>query len=168
MTSRHNENSYVLSYRHDNIEEDRRLNSQHDLIKHAILGGLSIHPSINKITPKSAVADLGCGTGVWLDDIANELRAGGHKTEAHSAMFIGFDTNAHAFNSNPAPGVLLVEQDCTEPFETKYIGKFDLVNIRGLAYALPQERFSCLVDNAIKLLSQTQNLRLSEFLANLL
>ena len=60
----------------------------------------------------------------------------------NSTVPIGFDMNAHAFNPNPAPGVQPVEHDCIKPFDAKYIGHFDLVNIRGLAYALPKEDFS--------------------------
>ena len=160
MTSSHDQQPYILSYRRDNAEEDRRLNSQHEVIKHAILDGLLIHPSIPTIEIKGAIADLGCGTGVWLDDLANTLFAGGHATRENSAMLIGFDPNAHAFDPNPAPGVQLIEHDCTKPFDDRYIGKFDLVNIRGLAYVLPRKSFSCLVENAVQLLSQTKVLPL--------
>lgn len=156
MTSNHEQHHYVLSHRRGNIEEDRRLNLQHEAIKHAILDGRLIHPSVPITELKSAIADLGCGTGVWLDDVANTLFTGEHAMKEKSPMLIGFDMNARAFNSNPAPGVQLVEHDCAEPFDTRYIGKFDLVNIRGLAYALPREGFSRLVENAVQLLSQTK------------
>ena len=153
MTSSY-ERPYVLSYRRDNIEEDRRLDLQHEAIKHAILDGQLIHPSVPITELKGAIADLGCGTGVWLDDVANTFFTGEHTMKGESPMLIGFDMNAHAFNPNSATGVQLVEHDCTEPFDTRYIGKFDLVNIRGLAFALPRESFSRLVENAVQLLSQ--------------
>ena len=167
MTSSHDQQPYLLSYRRDDVEEDRRLNSQHEVIKHAILNGLLIHPSIHTLNSGSAIADLGCGTGVWLDDVANTFLAGGHASRDDSALLVGFDMNAHAFNPNPAPGVQLVKHDCTKPFDARYIGKFDLVNIRGLAYALPRKAFSRLVENAIHLLSQTEVLPVEERLANL-
>ena len=103
------------------------------------------------------MADLGCGTGVWLEDVANMLFTGGQATREDPAKLIGFDMNPHAFNPNPAPGIQLVEHDCTQPFDAKYIGMFDLVNIRGLAYALPRESFSRLIENAVQLLSQTES-----------
>ena len=146
MTLGHDQQPYVLSYRRDNVEEDRRLNSQHEVIKHGILDGELIHPSIPTLGPKSAIADLGCGTGVWLDDVANMLFADGHASKESPAKLIGFDTNPHAFNPSPAPGIQLVEHDCTQAFNAKYIGLFDLVNIRGLAYALPKECFCRFVE----------------------
>ena len=160
MTSTNDQQPYLLSYRRDDIDEYRRLDSQHDVIKHAILGNQLLHPSIRSLGSRSAIADLGCGTGVWLDDVANTLFAGGQATMEKSTVLVGFDMNAHAFNPNPAPGVQLVEHDCIKPFDAKYIGQFDLVNIRGLAYALPKEDFSRLVENAIRLLSQTEALPL--------
>ena len=156
MTSSHTQQTYVLSYRQDNVEENKRLNSQHVAIKHGILQGQLIHPSIRTSGLKSAIADLGCGTGIWLDDIANTLFKDGHPMTPNSAGLVGFDTNSHAFNPNPAPGVRLVEHDCTKPFDARYIGAFDIVNIRGLAYALSRESFSRLIENAVHLLSQTQ------------
>ena len=157
MTSSH-QLTYVLSYRQDNVEENERLNSQHEMIKHGILHGQLIHPSICTSGSKPAIADLGCGTGIWLDDVANTLLRDGHATTPDSATLVGFDTNPNAFNPNPAPGVQLVEHDCTQPFNPKYIGAFDIVNIRGLAYALPRESFSRLIENAVQLLSQTEAL----------
>ena len=154
MTSDPGEQPYVLSYRREDIEEDKRLNSQHEVIKHGILEGRLIHPSIVTLDSGSAIADLGCGTGVWLDDIANTLFIGGQASKDGPAILVGFDTNAHAFNPKPAPGVQLIEHDCTVPFETRYIGRFDLVNIRGLACALDEANFIRLIGNAIQLLSQ--------------
>ena len=110
---------------------------------------------------------MGCDTGVWLDDITNIFLAGEHASRDDSVLLVDFDMNAHAFNSNPASSVQLVKHDCIKPFDARYIGKFDLVNIRGLAYALPRKAFSRLVENAIHLLSQTEVLPVEERLANL-
>ncbi|KAL8793246.1 MAG: hypothetical protein Q9195_004182 [Heterodermia aff. obscurata] len=109
MTSTTGEQPYVLSYRKDDVEEDKRLNSQHEVIKHGILEGRLIHPSIATLNSGSAIADLGCGTGVWLDDIANTFFTSGQESKDSPAMLVGFDTNAHAFNPNPAPGVQFVD-----------------------------------------------------------
>ena len=65
MTSKPGEEPYVLSYRKDDIEEDKRLNSQHEVIKHGILEGRLIHPSIATLNSGSAIAGLGCGNGVY-------------------------------------------------------------------------------------------------------
>ncbi len=144
MTSSHNKH---------NVEEDRRLNSQHEVILTRLrtVYNILIHPSIRTSNSRNAIAEMGCGTGIWLDDVANTLFAGGHTSRDNSPLLTGFDMNAHASNPNPAPGVQLVEHDCTAPFDARYIGKFDLVNIRSLAYALPTKSFSCLVENATHL-----------------
>jgi len=150
-TQQQQEDLYLLSYRRDDVEEDRRLNSQHNNIKNAILEGHLLHPSI----PKSvSIADLGCGTGIWLEDVAGTLFAE-HKpfiANESSPFLVGFDINAHAFKRDPAHNVRLVQHDCTKKFDSSYIGKFDLVNIRGLAYALTPEAFSHVIDNATQLL----------------
>ena len=148
---------YLLAHRRGDVEEDRRLDFQHEAIKHAILDNQLVHPSISTLGSGCAIADLGCGTGVWLDDVANTLSADG---AASSTVLVGFDTNALAFNANPAPGVELVEHDCTEAFDSRYVGVFDLVNVRGLACALPKNTFPRLVENAVKLLSQNHALQL--------
>ncbi|KAF4609847.1 hypothetical protein G7Y89_g15776 [Cudoniella acicularis] len=146
------EDIYLLSYRRNNVEEDRRLNSQHDAIKYAILNGRLIHPSIPATQITSAIADLGCGTGIWLNDIAETLFADPDTADGSYPMLVGFDINAHAFNLSPAPGVKLVKHDCTKPFDASYHGKFDLVNMRGLAYALTPEGFCLVLENVVQLL----------------
>lgn len=163
MTDSQVQEPYVLSYRRDNVEEHRRLDSQHEAIKYAIMDGRLIHASIPVTQIRSAIADLACGTGIWLDDVANTLFADSHAKGKISPMLIGFDVNGHAFNPNPGPGVQLVEHDCTKPFNTSYIGRFDLVNIRGLAYALSGQSLSRVVGNAVQLLSQTEVLILVRY-----
>ena len=155
MDSVSEQKPYLLSYRHDSVEEDYRLNSQHEVIKHAILEGNLIHPSVPRLKFDSAIADIGCGTGVWLDDVATTFFTGEQETSDQWPMLVGFDMNAHAFMPNPKPGVRLIEHDCTVAFDSEYLGRFDLVNIRGLAYAIPKDSFPHLVQNAIKLLSQS-------------
>jgi len=149
------EDLYLLSYRRDNVEEDRRLDTQHDRITHAILEGHLIHPSIPKSQITESIADLGCGTGIWLEDVAGALFADRkpYTADESSPLLVGFDVNAHAFKLNPTHNVRLVQHDCTKRFDPSYIGKFDLVNMRGLAYALTPEAFSHVIDNATQLLS---------------
>ncbi|XXG93752.1 hypothetical protein Hte_000001 [Hypoxylon texense] len=139
---------YLLSYRRDDAQEDHRLNSQHDVIKHAILEGQLVHPAIPVVEITKAIADLGCGTGIWLDDVKNTLFRG---TDTGPRL-VGFDMNPGAFNKTPAPGVQLIEHDCTKPFDESYNGTFDLVNMRGLAYALSVEGFSLMMKHALRLL----------------
>ena len=154
MSSDNNDQTYVLWDRRDNVEENLRLNSQHEAITHAILDGQLIHPSINTLSPETNIADLGCGTGVWLGDVARKLLGKGQAMAMATGTLVGFDVNAHAFDPTLPPSVKLIEHDCTQPFEAKYVGSFDLVNIRGLAYAVATEGLSRVVKHAVQLLSQ--------------
>ncbi|KAL9115742.1 MAG: hypothetical protein Q9227_000110 [Pyrenula ochraceoflavens] len=142
----------MLSFRRKNIEEDRRLDSQHEVIKHGITNGRLIDPQIPVETTEYAIADICCGTGIWLEDVVNTILFNGSAKERKSYELVGFDTNAHAFRKDLSPSIQLIEQDCTKPFDAKYHCKFDLVNMRGLAYAIPEDQFSPLVENAIQLL----------------
>lgn len=155
MASISNQAPYMLSFRRGEVEEHRRLNSQHEVIKYGIANGQLIDPLIPVKNTHYAIADICCGTGVWLEDVANTVFASEHTAEGKSYELIGFDTDAHAFKTSAA-GIQLIEQDCTMPFDTKYHGRFDLVNMRGLAYAIPEEKFPLLISNAVQLLRETE------------
>jgi SAM-dependent methyltransferase len=145
--------AYLLSYRSQDSKEDERLNSQHTVIKHAILDGHLIHPSIPISELKNSIADVACGTGIWLDDIRQTHFANIPGDPERAPLLVGFDVNSHAFDHTLDPSIKLIEHDCTRTFSPEHIGKFDLVNMRGLAYAVPREGFSRLLNNVIKLLS---------------
>lgn len=160
MTLHNDPETYVLAYRRDNAEEYRRLDIQHEVIKHAILDGLLFHPSIRSVGAMNAIADLGCGTGAWLEDVASTYFADEGGKRDSSATLIGFDINPLGFTPTLAAGVQLVEHDCTKAFDSRYTGKFDVVNIRGLAFALPRTTFPRLIENAVQILSQSHILPL--------
>jgi hypothetical protein len=72
--------AYVLSYRRDDTEEDERLDWQHELIKHLIWDGQLIQKSIplrTLINDHSKIADVGCGTGIWLKEVGDVLFSAG-------------------------------------------------------------------------------------------
>ncbi|KAL8893194.1 MAG: hypothetical protein Q9192_005506, partial [Flavoplaca navasiana] len=152
MASFSDSEPYVLAYRHDKAEEHERLDTQHQVIKHAILDGQSIHPTTLRLGALNAIADLGCGTGAWLEDVANTYLDSNNGASRSQATLIGFDINALAFTKTSAAGVQLVEHDCTQDFDAKYTASFDIVNIRGLAFALPRASFMRLIKNAVHLL----------------
>lgn len=145
--------AYLLSYRSQDSEEDKRLNSQHDVIKHAILGGKLVHPYIPLSAVRGAIADVACGTGIWLEDIRRTYFASHLGDHEGSPLLVGFDINAHAFDLTLSSAVKLVQHDCTTTFPVEYEGKFDLVNMRGLAYAIPRDGFRRLLRNVAKILS---------------
>ena len=141
----------MLGHRREDIDEDRRLNSQHGMITQAIMDGRLIHDKIPISGVRGTIADICCGTGIWLNDVASLLSAKG--LAGSSRKLIGFDSNPHAFRHGLDPSIQLIEHDCTKPFHADYIGKFDLVNMRGLAYAIPEQSFTDLIKNAMQLLS---------------
>ena len=64
----------MLGHRRENIEEDRRPDSQHVMITQAIMDGRVIHDSIPTSEVKDAIADICCGTGIWLKDVSEPAR----------------------------------------------------------------------------------------------
>ena len=150
--------TYVLSHRSKQTEEHERLNRQHNLIQQTFLNNQLIHPSIPLSSLTGGIADIGCGTGIWLQEVAQSLQSPGGASASPTTTtlpsLVGFDLNAAAFPENPTPGIHLVQHDSTKPFDARYHGQFDLVNIRGLAYAITEEKLSRALDNALLLLSE--------------
>jgi SAM-dependent methyltransferase len=146
--------AYLLSYLSQSHEEQERLDSQHDVITHAITGGELIHPSIPPSAFRNSIADIACGTGIWLENVRRKYFDGSASDEGYGPLLVGFDVNAHAFDLSIGSAVTLIEHNCVQEFPSKYIGKFDLVNMRGLAYAIPEQEFCRLVSNACQLLRE--------------
>ena len=140
----------MLYHRRDQIDEEQRLGAQHKIVKHAVFGGRLIFSSVPANESMNAVADVGCGTGLWLNDLARTHF--GDRLHSNPPMLVGFDVNAKAFTKSPERGVQLVEHDCTKPFDERYYDRFDLVNMRALAYAVPEEGFYSLIKNVLRLL----------------
>src|ERR1051326_2464897 len=116
MTSAVESPAYLLSHRSQDKEEDRRLNLQHDVIQHAILDGYLIHPSIVLPNSQCSIADIACGTGIWLEDVRRTHFCEVPGEQSGGPLLVGFDINAHAFDTNLAPAVKLVRHDCTMAF----------------------------------------------------
>ncbi|KAJ5933965.1 hypothetical protein N7454_006294 [Penicillium verhagenii] len=156
--------TYILSHRSKQAVEHERLNRQHNLIQQTFLNNQLTHPSIPLSSLQGRIADVACGTGIWLEEMAHwlsqsetETSSKNNEEEISSSVnsvpqFVGFDMNAAAFPENPAAGIRLVQHDCSEPFEDRYTGQFDLVNIRGMAYAVTEEKLARVLENVSCLL----------------
>ncbi|KAJ5527810.1 LaeA-like methyltransferase [Penicillium frequentans] len=162
-TAQSEDSTYILSHRSKQAVEHERLNRQHNLIQQTFLNNQLIHPTIALSSLQGGIADVACGTGIWLEEMAHALshlhtkaspkdEEGVKPSVNPMPQFVGFDMNAAAFPENPAAGIQLVQHDCTEPFDARYLGQFDLVNIRGLAYAVTEERFARVLENVSFLL----------------
>jgi SAM-dependent methyltransferase len=142
------DDAYMVSHRQGDAEEDRRLDAQHEMLKYAICRGKILHPLIPSHDIKT-VADVGTGTGVWMNDFVRTFR---NDSNSSSLSLVGFDVTDARFTKNPEPGVEFVVHNGIEPFAPSYHGKFDLVNVRLVNYAIPRQSFPSLVENVAQLL----------------
>jgi hypothetical protein len=128
-----------------------RLNTQHEFIKAAcddylLLGSIPREQILN-------VADVACGTGIWLRDVESELSAipTAHSQERH---FHGFDISDAQFPaaSNCSESMYFSVHDVLKPFPEEEKGMYDIVQVRLLVLALKKEDISTAVNNVVQLL----------------
>lgn len=147
MTVDANKEAYMLRRDHG---ESRRLNVQHDFMR-ALCNDQLLHPSIPGENLQ-AVADVGAGTAVWLQDVAHNLLASSKATR--DTEFVGFDISDQQFPVDRMPGMKLLVHNMTESFPLQYHGKFDIVHVRLLSYAIPAIDLMKTVENVVEILRQ--------------
>lgn len=106
-----------------------RLNLQHYLWKEAL--GFTIEPRIS-LPENATIADVGCGTGLWLLDAARLLP---------EAKLHGFDVDlSQAPHSTLLPPSIKLEKwNIFENIHPDWEGKFDFVHVRLLVLVLSGE-----------------------------
>ena len=127
--------------------ETGRLETQHQFVL-ALSNGHLIHPSI-PIERLRTVADVGTGTGAWLQDLAMSFRA------TSDFEFVGFDISPQQFAPGKLPNQHFVVHDMTKPFPEKYLMYFDVVNVRLLSYALKAQDLKQAVNNVVQLIRES-------------
>ena len=127
-----------------------RLNTQHYVIQDTL--GFLLHPSIELPEFHMRVADVACGTGSWLMELA--------KSCDPTCQFDGFDIVSVKFpdDSLLPKNVNLWEHNALKPFPARFRGKFDVVNLRLLVLALEKQDWEILTRNVRALLSMTSKL----------
>ena len=135
----------MLSRNHD---ESQRLDTQHHFLR-ALAHGNLIQPSIPP-SDLCNVADIGCGTGIWLREAAQELGI-----PENPIKFTGFDISAQQFPKENIQGVEFVVHDVVEPWPLQYHGTFDVVNVRLLSYALQAQDLEKAVENIVQILGKS-------------
>ena len=143
-----------------NPTETMRLNSQHAFL-HQLAHGQFIHSSIPPSDIHS-VADVGTGTGIWLQELAatNTLESDeifGGKPNG-GVEYVGFDISAAQFPSEGSMvegDIKFVVHDAAKSFPVRYHGKFDLVNVRLLSYAIKAAELQSVVENVVEIISQS-------------
>ncbi len=149
ITAMAKEKTYMLSHRDEQTQESERLQRQYDLLKHVFSGQL-LHPSIPPLGEHFAAADIGTGTGAWLNDLARAFP----RPAVSRIRLVGFDISSSKYPSVNEEGVDLVVHDITKRFPTEYHGIFDVVHLRLLVYAIREEDIARVVENATELLRQ--------------
>ncbi|KAF5867778.1 putative umta methyltransferase family protein [Botrytis fragariae] len=123
-----------------------RLYVQHWLWQRLV--GHLLHPSI-PIKQDIKIADIACGTGIWLIDLAKELA----KSETN-AQLVGFDisTNQYPHSALLPPNVKLDIMDIFKPVPERLRGQYDVVHISLLCVVIPGGDPRYVLDNVLTLL----------------
>ncbi|KAJ8059161.1 hypothetical protein OCU04_012135 [Sclerotinia nivalis] len=123
-----------------------RLYVQHWLWQRLV--GCLLHPSI-PIKENMKIADIACGTGIWLIDLAKELK------ESNTCVQLGgFDISAAQY----PPSTLLpsnVKLDILDIFESiteELIGQYDVIHISLLCLVIRDGDPRSVLDNLLTLL----------------
>ena len=137
----------------EQITESTRLEFQYAFLKYAF-GNRLLHPQIGDLGPSSKVADVGTGTGVWLNDLARTCNSSGTENLEDEARFVGFDIAEEKFPKRNERGVRLVVHDCLKRFPEQWRGIFDVVHLRLLVYAIREVDVVTVVKNVVELLRE--------------
>ncbi|KAI1171317.1 hypothetical protein F4777DRAFT_566022 [Nemania sp. FL0916] len=145
-TNGNSESIYILNSGPGQSEQDR-LNAQHHLFT-ALMQGDMLPPHIASslsALPAPKVMDIATGSGVWLYEIG--------KTLSPDAELVGLDFDTSKFPSSPqAPNITLRQANMLEPFTSDLLGKFDVVHMRLILYALKAGYAVDLMKNIMTLL----------------
>lgn len=127
--------------------ERERLNKQHrlfddimnnELLPPHITSALSTSPEPPKIL------EIATGTAVWLTELAKTLPA--------DAELVGLDYDTSKFPPSLPSNITLRQANMYEPFPSDLLGKFDVVNVRLIIFALKVGQGTDLVKNLMTLL----------------
>ena len=138
------------------VDESKRLEWQHQWIK-GIAHNNFIHPSIS-LRSVCAVADVATGTGAWIRDLAATWPA----TGSTKPEFFGFDISSEQYPNNNEANIQFRVHDATQPFPEEYLGRFDVVNVRLMSYAIKQQDLQIVVDNIAAILRPKRYLNWQE------
>ncbi|KAJ9606517.1 hypothetical protein H2204_015719, partial [Knufia peltigerae] len=119
---------YLLSR---NFNASSRLTAQHLLIRRRTESLLDSRIAIGRTRDPEhpfVIADIGCGNGIWTIELS----------QSSNCQIVGLDSSSDLF-----PPDDIWPHNCTfdtfdvlAPVERKYVGEFDIINIRLLAGGL--------------------------------
>lgn len=150
-------NDYLLPR---NATESERLNLQHQIFESSL--GYLVHPFILKHIDRSkdvlAVADIGCGTGIWLREAAKVFPS------LANVSFTGLDISSAQFPANEArpPNTQFIEHDMLQPFPVKDSRKFDIVHARLIGQGFAKENWIKVIGHVMDLVKPKGYLQWTE------
>ncbi|KAI0195669.1 S-adenosyl-L-methionine-dependent methyltransferase [Xylaria flabelliformis] len=129
--------------------EQGRLNRQHRLFDDIMQNDLlppQVASSLDASSTPPKIVEIATGSAIWLLDIA--------KTFSPDAELVGidFDTSKFPSASDLPPNITLRQANMFEPFPNDLVGKFDVVNVRLIVFALKEGYGIDLVRNLMTLL----------------
>ncbi|KAI0531642.1 hypothetical protein GGR58DRAFT_492874 [Xylaria digitata] len=127
--------------------EQGRLNRQHHLFDDMMQNDLlppHIASALSASLTPPKILEVATGTAVWLTEVA--------KTLPPDTEFVGLDYDTTKFPSSLPPNVTLRQADMFKPFSSDLLGKFDVVNVRLIIFALKEGQGTNLVRNLMTLL----------------
>jgi ubiquinone/menaquinone biosynthesis C-methylase UbiE len=126
--------------------ETSRLNFQHNVFLKMTGTLLPPHIMDSLTAPDLKIADVACGTAVWLKALAAQFPP--------TATLHGFDMFTANFpekSSLPA-NAQLFPQNALEPFPEACLGAYDLVHVRLLMYAFKSDEWVTAIRNLMTIL----------------
>ncbi|KAI1359099.1 hypothetical protein F5Y08DRAFT_320453 [Xylaria arbuscula] len=127
--------------------ERERLNRQHRLFDDMMNNELlppHIATALSESPTPPKILEIATGTAVWLMDVAKTLSA--------DAEFVGLDYDKSKFPPSLPPNITLRQANMYEPFPSDLLGKFDVVNVRLIIFALKDGEGIELAKNLMTLL----------------
>lgn len=131
-------------------EESNRLNEQSKFLR-ALFNNSLLHSSI----PRDGlynIADVGTGTGVWMDEAQQELDP---MLSGTTVQFFGFDISDTQFPRKKRTGQQFLVHDAVQPFPTQYRDRFDLIHVRFLSYGIKANQLENFVDSVLQILRES-------------
>ncbi|KAF3009094.1 hypothetical protein E8E14_009141 [Neopestalotiopsis sp. 37M] len=108
--------------------------------------GYLIHPRIPTTGDNIKVADIGCGTGIWLLDAYDRLPP--------STQLTGLDIS---FDATPPPetfpaNIQFQKWDLRDPVPEDLVGAFDIINVRFMIFVVFKDEVPVVVDKFMQML----------------
>jgi SAM-dependent methyltransferase len=121
--------------------------------------GHVLHPLVVERLPRTPViADVATGTGAWLLECTEILPP--------STTYVGFDISNDQFPKTYPPSMSFEIHDTLKPFDSKWHGRFDVVNIRLLMSIMSDDTWTLVAQNVVPLLKPGGALVWFEYNAN--